>query len=110
MSCTEARAGEPLSLRVTVRNSGAVDGAEAVQLYVRDEYGSVTRPVLELKGVQKVFLRAGESRELQFEITPAMLSCWSASEKWEVEPGEFTLLTGGSSREESLKKVTLTIL
>lgn len=110
LSCTEARAGEPLSLCVTVRNSGTVDGAEAVQLYVRDEYGSVTRPVLELKGVQKVFLRAGESRELQFEITPAMLSCWSASEKWEVEPGEFTLLTGGSSREESLKKVTLTIL
>ena len=79
-------------------------------MYVRDEYGSVTRPVLELKGVQKVFLRAGESRELRFEITPEMLACWSASEKWEVEPGDFTLMTGGSSREDSLKKITLKIL
>ena len=110
LSCAQARAGEPLTLRVTVRNSGTVDGAEAVQLYIRDEYGSVTRPVMELKGVQKVFLRAGESRELRFEITPEMLACWSASEKWEVEPGDFTLMTGGSSREDSLKKITLKIL
>ena len=110
LSRPEIRPGENLSLSVTVSNTGGMDGAEAVQLYVRDEYGSVTRPVLELKGVQKVHLRAGESREVQFEITPAMLSCWSASGKWEVEPGDFTLLTGGSSSEEALKKARLKVL
>ena len=110
LSRSEINPGESVSLRVTVSNSGGMDGAEAVQLYVRDEYGSVTRPVLELKGVQKVHLRAGESREIQFEITPAMLSCWSASGKWEVESGAFTLLTGGSSSEEALKKAGLKVL
>ena len=110
LSRPEIRPGESLSLSVTVSNTGGVDGAEAVQLYVRDEYGSVTRPVLELKGVQKVFLLAGESRQVQFEITPAMLSCWSASGKWEVEPGDFTFLAGGSSSEEALKKARLKVL
>ena len=87
-----------------------MDGAEAVQLYIRDDYGSVTRPVKELKGVQKLFLKAGESATVEFEITPEMLECWGACEKWTVEPGTFTIMTGSSSADKDLKSVQLTVL
>ncbi|MBP5567086.1 MAG: glycoside hydrolase family 3 C-terminal domain-containing protein [Bacteroidales bacterium] len=107
---SEMRADDCAELTVTLRNSGKVAGAEAVQLYIRDEYGSVTRPVKELKAVQKVFLEPGESKQLTFEITPAMLECWGAAEKWEVEPGEFTILVGSSSADEDLQGLTLNVI
>ena len=100
---------ESATVRIRVSNTGAMDGAEAVQLYIRDEYGSVTRPVKELKAVQKPFLKAGESVDLSFEITPDMLACWGASEKWTVEPGEFTIMVGSSSADEDLKSVKLCV-
>ena len=100
---------ESVRLTVELRNAGPFDGAEAVQLYIRDEYGSVTRPVKELKAVQKPFLKAGESTTLVFEITPAMLACWGAKEKWEVEPGEFTIMIGSTSADEDLQTVSLTV-
>ena len=100
---------ESVTLSVELKNAGPYDGAEAAQLYIRDEYGSVTRPIKELKAVQKPFLKAGESTKLVFEITPAMLACWGANEKWEVEPGDFTLMVGSSSADEDLKTITLTI-
>ena len=95
--------GDSATLSVVLTNAGPVDGAEAVQLYIRDEYGSVTRPVKELKAVQKPFLKAGESTRLTFEITPQMLACWGAAQKWEVEPGAFTIMVGSSSADEDLK-------
>ena len=107
---SEMHADDCAELTVTLRNSGKVAGAEAVQLYIRDEYGSVTRPVKELKAVQKVFLEPGESKQLTFEITPDMLACWGASEKWEVEPGDFTILIGSSSADEDLQGLPLCIL
>lgn len=107
---SEMHADDCAELTVTLRNSGKVAGAEAVQLYIRDEYGSVTRPVKELKAVQKVFLEPGESKQLTFEITPAMLECWGAAEKWEVEPGEFTILVGSSSADEDLQGLTLNVI
>ena len=100
---------ESVTLSVELKNAGARDGAEATQLYIRDEYGSVTRPVKELKAVQKTFLKAGESVRLTFEITPEMLACWGAKEKWEVEPGDFTIMVGSSSADEDLKSISLTI-
>ncbi len=109
LSKTEIRKDESVTLSVKVRNAGPCDGAEAVQLYIRDEYGSVTRPVKELKDVRKVFLKSGESADIQFQITPAMLSCWGASEKWEVEPGDFTLMVGSSSADTDLGSVSLVV-
>ena len=109
LSADEMDADGSVTLKVTVRNAGPMDGAEAVQLYIRDEYGSVTRPVKELKAVQKVWLEAGESRELSFGITPDMLSCWGLDEEWKVEPGEFTLMVGPSSDGKSLKSVSLRV-
>jgi len=95
---------------VDVRNAGQVDGVETVQLYVRDEYASVTRPVKELKGFKRVHLDAGESASVKFDITTEMLQCWGAGEKWSVEPGEFTIMVGPSSADEDLKSVKLDIL
>jgi len=109
LSSSEISADESVKVSISVRNSGGMDGAEAVQLYIRDEYGSITRPVKELKGVQKLFLKAGESKELSFEITPAMLACWGASEEWKVEPGDFTLMLGSSSADKDLKSISLKV-
>lgn len=109
LSRSSIKADESATLTVRVSNTGALDGAEAVQLYIRDEYGSVTRPVKELKAVQKPYLKAGESVDLSFEITPDMLACWGASEKWTVEPGEFTIMVGSSSADEDLKSVKLCV-
>ena len=100
---------ESVELSVELKNVGSRDGAEAAQLYIRDEYGSVTRPVKELKAVEKRFLKAGESTTLVFTITPDMLACWGAAEKWAVEPGDFTLMVGSSSADEDLKTICLTI-
>ena len=102
-------AGESVRLSITLTNAGFRDGAETVQLYIRDEYGSVTRPVKELKAVQKPFLKAGESTTLTFEITPAMLACWGAGQKWEVEPGDFTVMLGSTSADEGLQSVSLKV-
>ena len=99
--------GGSICLSVPLHNAGPYDGAEAVQLYIRDDYASVTRPVKELKGVQKVFLKAGESTVVQFDITPAMLECWSAAGRWETEPGSFTLMAGSSSTDSDLQCIRI---
>ena len=106
----EIKPDEIVKLTVNVKNTGNMGGYEAVQLYIRDEYGSVTRPVKELKGVRKVYLEPGESADVEFEITPDMLACWGASEKWTVEPGDFTIMTGSSSADKDLKSVSLTVI
>ena len=90
-------------------NTGTVDGVEIVQLYVRDEYASVTRPVKELKDFKRVTLKAGETKRVSFDITSRMLACWGAEERWSVEPGDFTIMVGSSSADEDLKTVSLTV-
>ena len=94
---------------ISVTNEGPYDGTEVVQLYVRDEYASVTRPVKELKAFKRVFLKVGESAEVTFAITPEMLQCFGADNRWSVEPGEFTILIGSSSADQDLQKLSLTI-
>jgi beta-glucosidase len=86
-----------------VKNVGAVSGAEVVQLYVRDELATMARPVMELKGFQKITLEPGEEREVSFRIDPGMLQMQDASGAWVVEPGLFRLMIGGSSRDLPLK-------
>jgi beta-glucosidase len=95
------------TVSVTVKNTGSRRGAEVVQLYIRDDYSSVTRPVKELKGFRKVWLDAGQSQTVSFTITPEMLSFYDTNMKWIVEPGDFTIMTGGSSDKTQTTKLTV---
>jgi beta-glucosidase len=103
------RAGTTRAL-AEVTNTGKREGMEVVQLYVRDRVSSVTRPVKELKGFTKVALRPGETRTVSFDITPESLACYDHEMQYVVEPGEFTVMVGTSSRDQDLQAVTLTVV
>ena len=90
-------AGESVRVDVDVKNTGVRAGDEVVQLYLRDEAASVTRPLLELKKFRRVTLAPGETRTLSFELTPADLAIWNIDMKRVVEPGKFTVMAGGNS-------------
>ncbi len=107
LSATEIGADGALHVRVRVTNTGSRRGTEVVQLYVRDLVGSVTRPVKELKGFQPVELAPGESREVSFTLTPADLAFYTARGRWEAEPGTFTVMVGGNSRDVKSASFTL---
>jgi beta-glucosidase len=92
-------ANEDLELRVDVRNSGGRDGMETVQLYLRDVVSSVSTPVLQLRGFQKVALAAGASATLTFRLTPASLALYDQRMRRVVEPGEFEVMIGASSAD-----------
>ena len=98
-------AGETIEVKVRVRNAGAVDGKETVQIYVRDPECSVPRPIKELKAFEKVFLEAGKTQEISFMLTPSAFHYWHPeTKKWTAEPGEFEIIVGASSRDLRLKK------
>jgi beta-glucosidase len=97
-------------LIVDVKNTGKVDGSEVVQMYVRDLVSSVTRPVKELKGFKKVFLRAGEKKTIEIEINPESLAFYNIDMKHVVEPGDFEIMIGTSSRDEDLQKLILQVI
>ena len=92
---------------VTVTNTGKRDGAAVVQLYIRDLVGSITRPVRELKGFEKVFLKAGESKTVSFQITPELLRFYDYDLNHVAEPGDFDVMIGGSSQAEKPARLTL---
>lgn len=94
-------------VRFTLKNTGPVAGDEVVQLYIQDMLASVARPVMELKGFQRVHLLPGESKELSFGITPELLSMLDANLKTLVEPGDFRIMIGASSRDLRLKGTLL---
>jgi beta-glucosidase len=94
---------------VDVTNTGTHDGTEVVQMYIRDLVSSATRPIKELKGFKKIFLRAGETRTVTLDITPDSLAFYDVNMKYVVEPGEFEIMIGNSSRDSDLQKVTLTV-
>ena len=96
-----------LTASVTVKNTGSRKGSEVVQMYIRDLYGSTTRPVKELKGFQRVTLAPGEEKVVTFEITTKDLEFYTASRKWEAEPGEFKVFIGGDSSVEPSATFTL---
>ena len=92
---------------VTVTNTGKRDGAEVVQLYIRDLVGSITRPVKELKGFEKIWIKAGESKTVSFKITPELLRFYNYEMKHVVEPGDFDVMIGGSSQAVKTARLTL---
>jgi beta-glucosidase len=102
-------AGDTARLSVDVVNTGTRAGDEVVQLYIRDLVSSVTRPVKELKGFRRVTLAPGERRTVAFDVTPEHLACWDIDMAWRVEPGEFRLMVGSSSRDEDLQSVILNV-
>jgi len=105
----ELKVGETATVSVDVTNTGARSGDEVVQLYIRDLVSSVTRPVKELKGFKRVTLAPGASATVTFEITPEALAFYDIHMAFRVEPGEFRLMVGTSSRDEDLQSVTLRV-
>jgi beta-glucosidase len=106
---TKIRRDGSTQAMVEVRNTGARAGSETVQMYIRDRFSSVTRPVKELKGFQRVWLQPGESRTITFDITPASLAFYDVEMKFTVEPGEFEIMAGTSSRDSDLQTVVLKV-
>ncbi len=107
LSSPTIAAGEGVTLRVPLTNSGEVAGDEVVQVYLRDEVSSVTRPVKELVGFSRVTLDAGETRQVDITIRPDAFAFWNRDMQRVIEPGEFTLMVGPNSRD--LTEVKLTI-
>ena len=99
LSAPELTEKGELTAEITVTNTGKQDGAEVVQLYIRDLVGSVTRPVKELKGFEKIFLKAGESKTVQFKITPDLLKFYDYNLRYVCEPGDFEVMIGGNSEQ-----------
>ncbi|MEN5435527.1 beta-glucosidase BglX [Sphingobacterium faecium] len=93
------KAGQSIQASVTLRNTGKYDGEEVVQLYIKDLVGSITRPVKELKGFQKVFLKAGESKVVTFTVSEEDLKFYNNDLKFVAEPGDFTLFIGKNSQD-----------
>ncbi len=98
------------TVTVDVTNTGKMAGDEIVQMYIRDDVGSVTRPVKELKGFARISLRPGETKNVQFPITPDKLSFLNEDMQRVVEPGTFTILVGPSSRNDKLLTAKFEIL
>jgi beta-glucosidase len=99
LSSANLKGAQTLKATVTVTNDGPTTGKETVQLYIRDLVGSITRPVKELKGFQKITLNAGESRNIAFDITPEDLKFYNNELKYDWEPGDFVIMIGGNSRD-----------
>lgn len=103
LSKSEMHSSDTLQLTFQLKNTGNMDGDEVVQLYLRDELASVARPVMELKGFQRVHLEADEEKEVRFVIDANMLEMLNANLEKVVEPGYFTLMVGASSKDIRLK-------
>ena len=98
-----------LKVSVKVTNSGSVAGCEIVQMYLRDCYSQVTRPVKELKDFARVDLEPGESKVVEFTVTPDKLMFLDKNLKPIVEPGEFVVMVGASSADEDLLKASFVV-
>ena len=104
LSGTTMNANGTLTLTVNVKNTGKYDADEVVQLYIRDVAASISRPVKELKGFERISLKAGESRDVNFTIDVDMLKFYNSDLQFVAEPGDFEVMVGGNSRDvQSLK-------
>ncbi|MEM9665060.1 MAG: fibronectin type III-like domain-contianing protein, partial [Bacteroidota bacterium] len=99
---------ETLTITTTVTNTGDRTGTEVVQLYVQDEVATVTRPVKELKGFERLTLEPGETRTVTFTLTAPDLRFWGLDNAWTTEPGFFTIFTGASSEDVQTARFELT--
>lgn len=107
VSTTDLTTNPVVSLKVT--NTGSMKGSEVVQLYIRDDYSMVTRPVKELKAYKRVELNPGETTDVEFEITPQKLAFYDMDFNYIVEEGDFTIMTGNSSADKALKTLKFTV-
>ncbi|KJD31173.1 glycoside hydrolase family 3 [Tamlana nanhaiensis] len=88
-----------LTVSVDVKNTGHYDGDEVVQLYINDIYSSVTTPKQTLKGFERVFIKKGETKHIEFTLAPEELAIWNRDMKRVVEPGEFKVMVGGNTKD-----------
>jgi beta-glucosidase len=93
--------GKSTTVSVDITNTGKVPGDEVAQMYIRDEVSSVTRPIKELKGFQRISLKPGETRTVTFDITPEKLQFYGLDMERIIEPGNFRIMVGGNSRDVS---------
>ncbi|MEZ7888082.1 MAG: glycoside hydrolase family 3 C-terminal domain-containing protein, partial [Cloacibacterium sp.] len=105
VSATQLKGNQTLTASVTLTNSGNYDGEEVVQLYIRDLVGKVVRPVKELKGFHKIFLKKGESKTISFNITPEDLKFYDDELNFDWESGEFDIMIGTNSAQVQTKRV-----
>jgi len=96
---SQLKGNQTITASISLTNAGKYDGAEVVQLYIRDLIGSVTRPVKELKGFQKLFLKAGETKTVSFIISQEDLKFYNYDLKYDWEAGDFVIMIGGNSRD-----------
>ena len=101
------RSSEKIEVTIPVANTGIYDGEETVQLYIQDLVGSITRPVKELKGFKKIFLKKGESQNVSFSIGIEDLKFYNTDLKYLAESGDFNVFIGTNSRD--VKKVSFTL-
>jgi len=99
VSSKNLKGNQTLTASVTVTNTSNIDGKEVVQLYIRDMVGTSTRPVKELKGFQKLLIKAGESKKVSFNITPNDLKFYNYDLKYDWEAGDFNIMIGGNSKD-----------
>ena len=105
LSANQLKGNQKLTVTVPVKNTGKYAGKEVVQLYIRDEVGSITRPVQELKGFNKIELAPGETKNVSFEITPELLKFYNGDLKLDWESGDFQIMVGTNSKEVQVAKV-----
>ena len=105
LSSKQLKGNQKLTVTIPVKNIGKFAGKEVVQLYIRDEVGSITRPVKELKGFEKIELAAGATKEVIFEITPELLKFYNSDLKFDWESGDFQIMVGPNSRDVKAVKV-----
>ena len=96
-----------IEITIDVKNTGAIEGKEVVQLYIRDKYASITRPVKELKGFELLNLKAGETKAAKFELTEKELGFYDNEGKWILEKGEFEVYVGTNSQTQNKKSFEL---
>lgn len=109
ISSDNIKMNEKLEITVTVTNNGVFEAKEIIQLYIRDLFGSVTRPVKELKNFQKINLKPNESKEIKFILTSDDLKFHDINMEYNAEPGDFELFIGGSSNDNDLLKTNFTL-
>ena len=105
VSLNQLKGNQKLKVTIPVKNTGKYAGKEVVQLYIRDEVGTITRPVKELKGFEKIELAAGETKEVVFEITTDLLKFYNSDLKFDWESGDFQIMVGPNSRDVKAVKV-----
>ncbi|WP_294281306.1 glycoside hydrolase family 3 N-terminal domain-containing protein [uncultured Chryseobacterium sp.] len=106
LSSANLTGNQALDISVTVSNTGKYDGEEVVQLYIRDLVGKVVRPVKELKGFQKVFIKKGEQKTVHFRLTTQDLKFYDDALNYDWESGEFDIMVGTNSQQVQTKRIT----